>query len=158
MKQPVTSRPTSDAQPRSLHEVLCHVRMFKPQFAPLVEAGTKCQTVRPTPKRMPKAGDKISLRMWTGKPYRSKQRVLRESEICGVEKISLCDTGRELLVYLDGHELHPEQINAFAVADGFKCGIEMFNWFEATHGLPFEGVVIKWHNSEVSHSRQTETP
>lgn len=126
--------------------LLCHVRMFKPQFAPLVEAGTKCQTVRPTPKRMPKPGDRISLRMWTGKPYRSKQRVLRESEITAVETISLCDTGRELLVYLNGHELHPEQINEFAAADGFKGGIEMFNWFEATHGLPFDGVVIKWHN------------
>ena len=128
-------------------DLLCHVRMFKPQFAPLVESGAKCQTVRPTPKRMPKPGDRISLRMWTGKPYRSKQRVLRESEILAVETISLCDTGRELLVYVNGHELHPEEINAFAVADGFKGGIEMFNWFESTHGLPFDGVVIKWHNN-----------
>lgn len=123
-----------------------HVRMFKPQFAPLVESGAKCQTVRPTPKRMPKAGDRISLRMWTGKPYRSKQRVLRESEIRAVETISFCDTGRELLVCLNGRELHPEEINAFSVADGFKGGIEMFNWFEVNHGLPFNGIVIKWEN------------
>ena len=102
---------------------------------------------------MPKAGDRISLRMWTGKPYRSKQRVLRESEIAAVEKISLCDTGRELMVYVNGHELHPEQINDFAKADGFKCGIEMFNWFETTHGLPFDGVVIKWHNNAIGQMR-----
>ena len=131
--------------------VLCHVRMFKPQFAPLVEAGTKCQTVRPIPKRMPKTGDRISLREWTGKPYRSKQRVLRESEITAVEPISLCDTGREMLVYVNGHELHPEEINDYAKADGFKAGIEMFNWFESTHGLPFDGVVIKWHNDKLRH-------
>ncbi len=123
-----------------------YVRMFKSQFAPLVLSGEKCQTVRPTPKRMPKPGDRISLRMWTGKPYRSKQRVLRESEIAAVQTITLCDTGRELLVYVNGHELHPEEINAFAKADGFSGGIEMLNWFESTHGLPFEGVVIKWHN------------
>ena len=138
---------TKTPTPVSSVRLLCHVRMFKPQFAPLVESGVKLQTVRPTPKRMPKPGDRISLRMWTGKPYRSKQRVLRESTITAVEKISMCDTGRELLVYVDSHELHPEQINEFAKADGFKDGIELFNWFEATHGLPFDGVVIKWHNS-----------
>jgi hypothetical protein len=123
-----------------------HVRMFKPEFAPLVESGAKCQTVRPTPKRRPQAGDRISLRMWTGKPYRSKQRLLQEAEIVSVNNISFCDTGRELLVIVNGHELHPEQINEFAKADGFKDGIAMFNWFEATHGLPFEGVLIKWRN------------
>lgn len=122
-----------------------HVRMFKPQFAPLVESGAKCQTVRPTPKRMPKAGDKISLRMWTGKPYRSKQQVLRESVISAVEKISICDTGRELLVSVGNQSLTPEELNAFAVADGFKNAIEMCRWFNDTHGLPFEGVVIKWY-------------
>ncbi len=147
MNKPVTEANNPNAPTGvGTTRLLCHVRMFKPQFAPLVEDGTKCQTVRPTPKRMPKAGDKISLRMWTGKPYRSKQRVLRESEISAVEKISLCDMGRELLVYVNGHELHPEEINAFAIADGFKGGIEMFNWFDATHGLPFDGVVIKWQN------------
>ncbi|MEI7453054.1 MAG: ASCH domain-containing protein [Actinomycetes bacterium] len=124
--------------------LLCHVRMFKPQFAPLVEAGTKCQTVRPKPKRMPKPGDRISLRMWTGKPYRSKQRVLRESEIVAVERITISDTGHELLVCVGNKSLTPEELNAFSIADGFKGGIEMFNWFEATHGLPFEGIIIKW--------------
>src|SRR5262245_11304591 len=34
------------------------VRMFKPQFAPMVESGQKCQTVRPTPKRIPHPGDR----------------------------------------------------------------------------------------------------
>jgi hypothetical protein len=128
--------------------LLCHVRMFKPQFAPLVKSGAKCQTVRPTPKRMPKAGDRISLRMWTGKPYRSKQQVLREADISSVERITLCDTGRELLVRIGDKSLTPEEVNAFAAADGFTNGIEMFNWFEATHGLPFEGVVITWHNEK----------
>lgn len=153
-----TERRTEDGGGVGCRDGLCHVRMFKPQFAPLVEAGTKCQTVRPKPKRMPKPGDRISLRVWTGNPYRSKQRVLRESEITAVETISLCDTGRELLVYVNGHELHPEQINDFAKADGFKGGIEMFNWFEATHGLPFDGVVIKWHNDALCEPGGPERP
>lgn len=56
-----------------------YVRMFKPQFAPLVESGKKLQTVRPTPKRMPKPGDKISLREWTGLPYRSNAVITESS-------------------------------------------------------------------------------
>ena len=118
----------------SLHEVLCHVRMFKPQFARLVESGAKCQTVRPTPKRMPKPGDRISLRMWTGKPYRSKQRVLRESVIAAVEPFDL-----------DAMRLWRESDrDAFARADGFGDWPEMLQWFISTHGYPFKGVVIFW--------------
>ena len=116
-----------------------HVRMFQPQFAPLVEAGTKRQTVRPTPMRMPKPGDKISLRMWTGKPYRSKQRVLREAIITEVAMVDITATG----IVVNGYA---EPCDAFAVADGFRDFFELRDWFKATHGLPFEGVVIKWCN------------
>ena len=151
-----TNGGAQDASVFASKDLLCHVRMFKPQFAPLVEAGTKCQTVRPTPKRMPKSGDYISCREWTGKPYRSKQRVLNVAPICAVEKITICDTGRELLVSVGNKSLTPEELNAFAAADGFKDAIEMFNWFEATHGLPFEGVVIKWHNIQRSTSKGPE--
>ena len=41
------------------------VRMFKPQFAPLVKAGTKRQTIRPVPKRLPQPGYLESWREWT---------------------------------------------------------------------------------------------
>ena len=46
----------------SMMQTSSFVRMFKPQFAGLVERGENLQTVRPIPKRMPKPGDKISLR------------------------------------------------------------------------------------------------
>lgn len=133
--------------------LLCHVRMFKPQFAPLVEAGTKCQTVRPTPKRMPKAGDRISLRMWTGKPYRSKQRVLRESTISEVSMVDITETG----IAVNGHA---DPCDDFARADGFRDFFELRDWFKATHGLPFEGVVIKWHNvaSETRGEKHPHSP
>ena len=113
------------------------VRLFKPQFAGLVESGAKLQTVRPTPKRIPKPGDLISLRCWTGKPYRSKQRVLREATITYVgfvriERRAFWRNG----VFGCGHE--------FALADGFKDYPSLSEWFEAEHGLPFEGIVICW--------------
>lgn len=125
-----------------------HVRMFKPQFAPLVEAGTKCQTVRPKPKRMPSPGDRISLRMWTGKPYRSKQRLLRESEIVQVQRIWF----NGVTILLDDLKaenglLPRAEEEAFARADGFESLKAMAEWFEANHGLPFDGIVIKWKNA-----------
>lgn len=129
----------------------CFVRMFKPQFAPLVEAGTKLQTVRPTPKRVPQAGDRISLRAWTGKPYRSKQRVLRESIIEKVEPIRITTAG----IYVSERPLGLDTEQRFARADGFRSWVEMREWFENTHGLPFEGIIIYWSNVP-HHPRQPE--
>ncbi len=116
------------------------VRMFKPQFAGLVLSGEKCQTVRPVPKRMPKPGDRLSLRGWTGAPYRSKQRVLRETRVEFVASIRITHEG----ISLNGRPLeHPFK---FARADGFNTPQDMLDWFNATHGLPFEGIVIYWSN------------
>jgi hypothetical protein len=50
------------------------VLMFQPRFAPLVEAGTKTQTIRPVRRRPIVVGDELSLRAWTGLPYRSPQQ------------------------------------------------------------------------------------
>jgi hypothetical protein len=120
------------------------VRMFKPQFAGLVEAGTKVQTVRPTPKRMPEAGDKISLRCWVDKPYRSKQRVLREAVITRVDAFSI-DCFPTLRINDLGLKTRRE-CDEFARADGFEDYPALLEWFRDTHGLPFEGVVIYWSN------------
>lgn len=119
------------------------VRMFKPRFAARVEAGTKTQTVRPTPARMPKAGDKLSLRMWTGKPYRSKQREVRAATVLHVARIKLDG----LAMWFDGVRASEAKQEAFAIADGFSTAHEMRDWFENEHGLPFEGIVIVWQNA-----------
>lgn len=125
------------------------VRMFKPRFAALVESGAKSQTVRPMPKRMPKVGDRLSLRCWRGLPYRSKQRVLREATIVGVERVSIYashmwhETCDGLLP--DGLTVtHRGSLDDFAKADGFADYAEMLAWFEAEHSLPFQGVAIYW--------------
>lgn len=118
--------------------------MFKPQFAQLVELDLKLQTVRPKPERMPKPGDKLSLRAWTGKPYRSKQRVLKETVVASVEPITI-DAGmlkRGVVVWIYTARSHA--MNRFARADGFANWQDLSAWFQAQHGLPFEGILIKW--------------
>jgi hypothetical protein len=117
------------------------VRMFKPQFARLVESGAKQQTVRPMPMRMPQPGDVVSLREWTGKPYRSKQRELRRTWITAVQRIAITPHGMSL----DGMAVASEEgRERFAQADGFSGWKEMLAWFEAEHGVPFDGIVIYW--------------
>lgn len=118
------------------------VRLFKPQFAGPVERGEKLQTVRPTPKRMPKPGDKISLRAWTDKPYRSKQRVLMESTITKVDTFSI-DTFPTMRIN-DLRLKYRSDCDEFARADGFPDYAALLDWFRNTHGLPFEGIVIHW--------------
>ena len=125
------------------------VRMFKPQFAALVESGEKCQTVRPTPKRMPKKGDRISLRAWTGKPYRSKQRILREATIEWVGRIMLFTEHGEDRIMLDGLRCTAAAAERFARADGFPNSDKMFEWFTENCGaLPFRGIFICWSNEQ----------
>jgi hypothetical protein len=119
--------------------------MFKPQFAPLVEQGTKLQTMRPTPKRMPQPGDQISLRAWTGKPYRSKQRELRSATITRVSTVRI-EHDRIAIndVPFGNWNLGAEWMRDFARADGFDSWESLAAWFDHEHGLPFDGVLIQW--------------
>lgn len=129
--------------------------MFQPRFAELVESGQKTQTVRPWPKRMPKSGDRISCRAWTGKPYRSKQRVLCEAIISAVNVVEI--DHRSLIIDSQPVEKVRGRLQ-FALRDGFACYAELCDWFESTHGLPFHGIVIRWTNAPGERpSRNHET-
>ena len=116
------------------------VRLFKPQFAPAVFTGAKRQTVRPVPRRMPKAGDTLSLRTWRGLPYRSRQQILGETTIERVREVTIHGTGQ---IELAGRYLTTPEMEAFARADGFADLEALLAWFRAEHGLPFTGILIE---------------
>ena len=126
------------------------VRLFKPQFAEMVRDWLKRQTVRPIPTRMPQPGDVLDARMWSGLPYRSKQEKLVEAEIVEVRLIHIRHEGICVGGLADGEMLlasDPQAavaLWAFAKADGFRDWEEMREWFLKTHGLPFEGILIRW--------------
>ncbi len=117
------------------------VLLFQPRFAELVAAGTKRQTIRLVRRstiRPIRVGDELSLRRWSGAPYRSKQIVLRH-EICRhVEEIKLWRNNFRM------GKNYAEDVDNFAADDGFADYAEMMDWFERTHGLPFTGVLIGW--------------
>lgn len=159
---PKPKRPAKEKAGGGCPEASCSssfVRMFKPQFSGMVERGEKLQTVRPTPKRMPKPGDKISLRAWSDKPYRSKQKLLNEGIITRVTRIEITNDGVTLLPETNMAATLRVQVprGSFAIADGFSCWEEMRQWFERQHGLPFDGVLISWTNADVDASPPEKT-
>jgi hypothetical protein len=129
------------------------VKFFFKRFAKLVESGKKTQTIRPVPKRIPRRGDILSLRVWNGIAYRSRQHILKEVplyeiKVCHIHKDgifmqppegSLCAIAGVKIIELKGL-----QADRFAHADGFENWEEMRKWFEEVHGLPFDGVVLYW--------------
>ena len=114
--------------------------MFQKRFAGLVESGKKRQTVRKTPKRMPRKGDELSLREWTGQPYRSKQRELKAAQVLEIEEIEIFGDS----IQVGGRRLTAGQREEFAKADGFDDFADFVMWFRNTHGLPFEGIALFW--------------
>jgi len=103
--------------------------IFSTRFHAAVESGEKRQTIRPTRKRPIRIGDPLSLRAWTGAPYRSPQRELRSSICIDVTPFIITED------FTDNEE---------AIRDGFEDAVEMKAWFRNVHGLPFTGDRIRW--------------
>ena len=93
---------------------------------------------------MPKVGDVISLREWTGKPYRSKQRVLRSSVITKVAEIQILHDVFFLLSTELCIDVFASDVDTFARDDGFNDWDDLLDWFTKNHQLPFYGIIIKW--------------
>lgn len=117
---------------------------FQDRFAELVRAGTKHQTIRAPRKRPIQPGDTLVFYRWTGAAYRSKTETLREGVCTETHKIEIHDCQYGFVVLLDDAPLSREEAEAVAKADGFTCIMSFLAWFDKTHGLPFEGVLIKW--------------
>lgn len=117
------------------------VLTFQPRFVPLVTAGAKTQTIRQQRKRPIRVGDWLSLRRWTGLPYRSKQEELRARTRCTYIGIVRMGT---FAISVDNHALDQMDKDAFARRDGFAHHGDMVAWFQNEHGLPFEGTLIRW--------------
>lgn len=118
------------------------VILFQDRFAALVRDGGKLHTIRKTARCM--AGDKLSLRRWTGKPYRSQQEILKEVECQWVCPVNIGHGPSMDGISLDGMALDVGRRASLARDDGFNSATEMLDWFRNTHGLPFEGFLIQW--------------
>lgn len=112
---------------------------FQARFADAVAIGTKRQTIRAPRKdgRHAKPGD--ALQLYTA--MRTRQcRKLRDA-VCHDACDVLLETNR--ITTFSPQELHAD-LDAFARLDGFVDWQEMREWFAETHGLPFQGILIRW--------------
>jgi len=121
------------------------VIMFQDRFADKVRDGSKTTTIRKSDWHI-NPGTMLSLRRWTGKPYRSKQEVLWEAKCVSVEGIYVDSTGCviETIPGCSGGFTTRGHENEIAQRDGFDSFADMADWFKRNHGLPFEGYIIRW--------------
>lgn len=112
---------------------------FKKEFAEKVESGLKRQTIRKTRKdgKRPVVGTTAYL--YAGMRTKNCKK-LGEHVIKSVHNISIKMSG----VYIDNVHITSNPLIKLAQLDGFDSYTAMFDFFFKTHGLPFEGHLIKW--------------
>lgn len=129
------------------------VRMVKHRFVELVRSRRKRHTIRPVPKRVPRVGDLLALREWSGRPYRSPQLHVLDTVIIDVgvvriqtDGVAMTAPNGSLLRAAGAQGLWLDGVDAdrFARDDGFQDWSEMRDWFEREHALPFDGIIIYW--------------
>jgi hypothetical protein len=117
------------------------VLLFEPRFWGPVASGDKVHSIRRTRKRPINPGDSLSLRGWEGKPYRSCQRVLCEEMCLAVRECWIDKSG----IVIDGHRFsEPDELDAFAVSDGFDNWDQMKTYRDFFYRLTFSGDLIQW--------------
>ena len=117
---------------------------FQARFANAVESGEKQQTIRAyrKDKRDPKVGDRLFL--YTGLRQKGARK-LGEGIVTSAEAVMLAPTfSRANCWTVGGNALTRAERREMAHRDGFTDATEMRAWFEKAHGLPFEGLLIRW--------------
>jgi hypothetical protein len=113
---------------------------FKKRFVPLLETGAKQQTIRSPRKRHTKPGE--AMQLYTGMRTKACRKLVTPDPICiSVEPLLMHDA---LGIKLSDRWLPREALIQLAIADGFADWDECLRFFSDVHGLPFQGVLIKW--------------
>lgn len=116
---------------------------FKKRFATFVELNIKRQTIRAKRKHPIQEGETLFL--YTSLRTKSARR-LRTAQCLYAQDISidLDIDGLPEIIIAGAGPMSYEEKEDLAVKDGFNSIGEMLAFFRDTHGLPFEGQLIKW--------------
>lgn len=118
---------------------------FQRRFAPRIEDGTKRHTIRADRRRHARSGE--ALQLYVGMRTKSCRKIIPDPVCASAERIRLAfdKTG---LIYSVIVDLQPvENLDSFAVADGFGCIADMSKFWADQHGedlVEFVGVLISW--------------
>jgi hypothetical protein len=114
-------------------------------FKDKILSGTKRQTIRAIRKNPIKKGETLYLWWKQRSPQREK---LGKAKCININPIEIDD---DRVHILDTENFcntttysSKEALDRFAISDGFNNWQELAEFFEKTHGLPFEGVLIEW--------------
>lgn len=133
-----------------------NVFTFKDRFEAPALAGIKRHTIRGHRKDgRPRAvvGERISLRVWTGRPYASKQREFAQATVLHVIPVRVTKAG------VWRPDLRCDLKRSYvARRDGFANWREMRAFFEVNGGLPFEGVLVVWKDLTPTRSSANLMP
>jgi hypothetical protein len=120
-----------------------NVFTFQNRFEAPILAGVKDCTIR-APRRdgRPRAreGETLSLRVWTGAAYRSKQREFAQRVLKFTFPVRVSKDGIERLDLVPRFARLDRRRMARSL--GFENWREARAWYAAGHGLPFEGVLV----------------
>ena len=113
---------------------------FQKQFVAAVGSGEKRQTIRKVRKGKGQNAYKgCKLFLYAGQRTK-KARLMRLAE-CQETQAVIIDYD---CVVVNGKLLTDHEETILAISDGFMDMNEMTEWFQKHHGLPFEGLLIKW--------------
>lgn len=118
--------------------------MFQKRFVTPLLSGAKRQTIRPPRKRPIVVGEKLSLRHWYDKAYRSPQVEILKAECTAVFDITISTHGVQ--IGTGSIKTSKPQLDEFARGDGFESWAAMREFFESRfgYGLPFAGTLIQF--------------
>ena len=125
---------------------------FKRRFIPLIQFGTKCQTIRADRKRHARPGEVLQLYTGMRTPH------------CALIGLAVCDSITPIRIRLypdpgimfDGRSITPlSGIDDFARDDGFKDWKDMRRFWQDEHpDKPmFSGMLIRWREFQMSKPR-----
>ena len=107
-------------------------------FKRKILAGEKIHTIRANAKDHYKDGEKLSLRVWTGLPYRSKQLEFLTACI-RLEAIDIvCNSDMSLTCYVVGGAVDPEELAKY---DGLSLE-DFTDWFFPDGPGTFSGDIL----------------
>ena len=125
---------------------------FKAQFEAPIASGEKRQTVRAYRKRHARPGEPIQL--YTAMRTKHCRKLITPDPLCIDLRHVIIAHGsyQPLLIEIEGRMLQRDEVEAFAVADGFGAAVadgfaasRMAAFWLENHGTgSFGGVVIRW--------------
>ena len=113
---------------------------FKPDFVPLIIAGTKVHTIRAGNRWT--AGQPIHFCTNVGPDTMTKFQP--DGVVKAVQSIRAKIIHGSCFVEIDGRQLQGKELAELVNRDGFRSLPELFNFLASYHGLPFAGQLIHW--------------